>query len=76
MNKLQKVKQALRQIQAMDGELNMSNYGEDDICHLNQQFIRTYEIATEALAELNEFMERLESEELVEKVARMFGGGR
>ena len=69
IDKLKSVKEALKQITLLDGELNMNNYGEEDVSNLNQQFINAFDLAETALVELNEVMERLNSEELWEEMA-------
>ena len=52
-SKLESIKEALKQITLLDGELNMNNYGEEDVYNLNQQFINAFDFAETALAEIN-----------------------
>lgn len=54
IDKLKSVKEALKQITLLDGELNMNTYGEEDVSNLNQQFINAFDFAETALVELNE----------------------
>jgi hypothetical protein len=46
--------EALREIRDLDGEINPNNYDHDDVCNLNSQFIRSYEIADDAIAQTQE----------------------
>lgn len=44
--------EALREIAALDGEINPSNYDHDDACYLNRQFCYAGTIANQTLASI------------------------
>ena len=47
----QRLREALAEINNLPGEINPSNYDHDDVCELNRQFVYSYEIARQVLAQ-------------------------
>ena len=53
-DRIERLESALRDIMALDGEINPSNYDHDDACYLNTQFVYSYTIAKAALEALEQ----------------------
>ena len=49
IEEVKRLRNALQFITDLDGEINPSNYGHDDACHLNDQFVQAILAADEAL---------------------------
>ena len=48
---IERLREALKEIMDLPGEINPSNYDHVDVCELNRQFCLTYEIARAALGD-------------------------
>lgn len=49
VDEVERLREALREIMELPGEINPSNYDHDDVCELNRQFCYAYETAKAAL---------------------------
>jgi regulator of replication initiation timing len=45
----ERLRAALEEIKALEGEINIGNYTHDDVVDLNNAFVEAFHIATEAL---------------------------
>lgn len=51
---IERLREALKEIMDLPGEINPSNYDHVDVCELNRQFCLTYEIARAALGDTHD----------------------
>ena len=73
MNKLQKVKEALEMAEEIFNEMDALSWGDDSEWQ-HSSYDAASQVNMEALAELNEFMEGLESEEVKGRILNDWRG--